>query len=278
MTLNDVKNDVAALGFEKEIEIDTGFLGAVNRALFQIFTERPSQKVMRLYPKTQKTALYTKEIVHNGGEANTFSSSGRAFAFLSFGKGELELTDEFGKRTFSFNGESVLTHAFTKGVANFKFLGEFCYTVRDFTLYSELAVDSLDEIVPLGELTFFDPRKYDSDFIGFCSYPYDENGILIEKSVIDERGLGIRLPYDRIININYRARPKMLTYDSLDEDIEITPECEHLLALLTAHYVWLDDDFTKAQHYLDLYRDGMNAVKYYSKDFSTVKYSTNGWA
>ena len=36
MTLNDVKNDVAALGFEAEIELDNAFIGAVNRALFQI--------------------------------------------------------------------------------------------------------------------------------------------------------------------------------------------------------------------------------------------------
>lgn len=278
MTLNDVKNDVASLGFEKEIELDGAFLNAVNRALCQIFTERQFEKLMRIYVRPRKAALYKKEILHDGGKADTFIAECRAFAFRSFGQGELEVSDGFGKRSFRFSGENTLTRAFVKGNAKFTFCGDFSYTVSDFTLYSELESEDISDLTPLGELMYFDPKKYDEYFVGFSSYPYDEYGTIINGSVIDSLGIGVKPPFSGIINIHYRTKPKKLTADDAESDIAMPESCEHLLSLLCAHYFWLDDDFAKSQHYLSLYRDGMSALKYYSKDVRSEKYVTNGWA
>ncbi len=278
MTLNDVKNDVAALGFEREIELDASFLSAVNRALVQIFTEKKYEKVMRISPKAQRVAFYKKKIEHNPQKSESFKSVCRGFAFRSFGKGELTVSDDFGTKAYDFDGENVITRGFTKGEASFTFSGEFCYTVSDFTVYGDLISSSESDLVPLGDKIFFDPKKYDKDFLGFSSYPYDEYDNLIAGTVIDARGIGIKLPYSGIINVNYRIKPPVLNADSVNESINLPDGCEHLLPLLTAHYVWLDDDFAKAEHYLSLYRDGMSAVKYYGKDYTTLKYSTNGWA
>ena len=278
MTLNDVKNDVAALGFDSEIELDNAFIGAVNRALFQIYTERRFEKVMRIFPSSQKSSFYKKELRRGAYDKVEFSCEGLSFAFRSFGKGTVEISDELGIRRYSFEGENSLTRGFIRGKAKFSFIGDFCYTVSDFTVYSELGSENADDIFPLGETVFFDPKKYDARFIGFSSYPYDDRGNVIKGSVIDARGLGIRLPCECAVNINYRCEPRVLTRDMIDTEIDMPPGCEHLLGLLVAHYVWLDDDIDKANHYLTLYREAMSAIRYYSRELSNIKYTTNGWA
>ena len=63
-----------------------------------------------------------------------------------------------------------------------------------------------------------------------------------------------------LYNISYKAKPN-LPSGAPDESLSLPPGCEHLLALLTAAYVWLDDDSDKAQSYMALYRDGINSVK-----------------
>jgi hypothetical protein len=278
MTLNDIKNDVAALGFESEINIDNAFIGATNRALYQIFTEKPSERVMRIHPNIPSPVLFRKEISSRTATGREIKALGKAFAFRSFGQGSVEIVDELGKRVISFEKENELVRGFIKGEASFCFVDGFCYTVYDFSIYSELTSDKIDDVVPYSQTVFFDPKKYDERFIGFSSYPYDDEGRLIEKTVIDSRGLGIKLPFSNAININYRVRPSTVSADLTDTEIDIPTGCEHLLALLVAHYIWLDDDFNKANHYLSLYRDGMNAVKYYSKDHKSARYYTNGWA
>ena len=62
MTLNELKTDTAALGFEKEIELDESFIGAVNRALGQIFTERRQRRTMRIFPRELSLSFFRKAI------------------------------------------------------------------------------------------------------------------------------------------------------------------------------------------------------------------------
>ena len=44
MTLNELKNDVAKLGFESYIEDNGAFIASVNRALSLIYVDRPVSK------------------------------------------------------------------------------------------------------------------------------------------------------------------------------------------------------------------------------------------
>ena len=61
--------------------------------------------------------------------------------------------------------------------------------------------------------------------------------------------------------------------------LDIPSELEHLVALVTASYVWLDDDPEKAQYYMSLYREGMSALKIYTRRaVDTAFTDATGWA
>jgi hypothetical protein len=51
-----------------------------------------------------------------------------------------------------------------------------------------------------------------------------------------------------------------------------------MLPLLTAAFMWLDDDAGKAQYYMSLYRDLVANTKRYSSNKIDTVYRVNGWA
>ena len=63
-----------------------------------------------------------------------------------------------------------------------------------------------------------------------------------------------------------------------DAPLDIPSGAAHLLSLLVAAFIWLDDDAEKAQYYMALYRDGLAAYKYRQLSQRDKKYHTNGWA
>jgi hypothetical protein len=80
------------------------------------------------------------------------------------------------------------------------------------------------------------------------------------------------------ITLTYKRGAKNVT-GIADEKILVPEGCGHLVALLAASYIWLDDDSEKAEYYMSLYREGMSAVKYYNRLQIGANYlSTNGWA
>jgi hypothetical protein len=69
----------------------------------------------------------------------------------------------------------------------------------------------------------------------------------------------------------------MLASDG-DIQIDMPRELEHVLPLLVASFLWLDDDEAKAQYYLAIYRDLMNTVRRYGNRCINTAYYGNGWA
>ena len=51
-----------------------------------------------------------------------------------------------------------------------------------------------------------------------------------------------------------------------------------MLPLLTASFMWLDDDAAKAQYYMSLYRDMVTNVKRFQTSKIDAEYRVNGWA
>ena len=90
----------------------------------------------------------------------------------------------------------------------------------------------------------------------------------------------MRIPesYFGKINLIYKRAPEKLVGNP-DDDVPVPDGCEHLLPLLAASYVWLDDDPEKSQYYMSLYREAMSAVKYYDRAHIDNSYHViNGWA
>ena len=82
MTLTNIKNEVAALGFETEITINSSFIYSVKRALRTIYTERGETSIIDLYQEPYLPSLYRERIVHRGDNGDTvINVSGAAYAF-----------------------------------------------------------------------------------------------------------------------------------------------------------------------------------------------------
>lgn len=278
MTLNELKAEVAALGFEREMELDNSLLSAVNRSLKQIFTERNAERLMRVFTYKAKTSLYVEEFAHSTALGENFRAVGRAVAFRSYGTGSVLILDEHGERVFDFSGNGKITRAFIKGEATISFSGDFCYTVRDLSVLLETPSDRVEEILPKERVHIFKGSEYDMRFVSFTAQPYDEYGNPISNASIRHGEVIIPGQYSGVVNIPYKYHPVPLTLDDGESEIDIPVECEGVLALLVASYVWLDDDAAKAQYYFNMFREGMNAVKYYNRQTVAGKYLTNGWA
>jgi hypothetical protein len=84
--------------------------------------------------------------------------------------------------------------------------------------------------------------------------------------------------YRKDLYLTYYRSPKRLDASSMDAEIDISEECLPMLPLLTASFMWLDDDTAKAQYYMTLYRDMVANVKRYSTNKIDTEYRVNGWA
>ena len=78
---------------------------------------------------------------------------------------------------------------------------------------------------------------------------------------IYEKKLFIPTEYEGEIHLTYRRIPGEILADAPNAPIDLSPALVHLLPLLTASYLWLDDDGAKAQFYMQMYMEGMRDVR-----------------
>ena len=263
MTLQELKNEIAALGFESDVEDSGAFTFAVKRAIATIYTERGIHKTLRIYQRNPKPAHHLPNLSHEGGKIDRISLTGGAYFFRVSGKGNFTVTDRISTREYEFNSNTSAVRGYISGEGEIAFFGDLCYTVYDFCHFTELFSDNLDDL-NFGGTTEYDLRKIAPDFLGPCDGAKDPSGNNIKDSAICSGRLTVPYSYEGEIVIKYRCMPVIDKDTDPDRDLEIDPECVHLLPLLVASYVWLDDDEEKATYYMSLYREGMTALKLYS--------------
>ncbi len=278
MTYKDLCTEIAALGFETEIDSDERMLTAVNRALMLIYTERPTYERICIFKPAVSTTAKIGDFSHKGGETDSFSYKARAYSFKTCGRGKYKICEGEKEEIFEFSQNSALHRGFLHGEGRIDFVGEYSFSVYDFALFDEIYGDSPEDIPTLSEYSEYTIRDFAPDFLSFVSAPTDEHGISIANAEV--RGGIMRIPdgYSGKINLVYKKAPKKL-FGNPDDDIFVPDGCEHLLPLLAASYVWLDDDPEKSQYYMSLYREAMSAVKYYDRSHIDNSYHvTDGWA
>ena len=278
MIYSDLYTEVASLGFETEIESDDAFLYAVERAMRMIYTERPVFGVSEIYKPPVAASVKIKNFLHGGGRCDTVAFNSRSYSFKTSGVGSFRITDEAGEENFSFSGEAQLHRGFVHGRGKIEFLGEYAYSVYDFSFFDEIFGPSEEDIPYTDGFVEYDAAKYTENFSSFTSVPKDENGNVIKDAVAFAGKIRIPSAYCGKVRIEYKKAPCKLS-GSPEEELLLPDGCEHLLPLLVAAYIWLDDDAEKAQYYMSLYREAMAAVKFYDRTFADSTYrSVNGWA
>lgn len=278
MTYNDLKTEVAALGFDEDIENDEALLKATRRALNFMFTERPIYKSLVIHQLSKTPVSTFERIMHNGGATDSVLLNGiRSYSFKTSGIGKYSIKDAAGEHEFDFSG-TAHHRGFVHGDGEIKFFGDYAFCVYDVALFDELFGPGIDDIPLHGEFTEYDVESLASDFLSFVNLPRDTRGIDISGATVNGKTVKIPKNYEGKITITYKARPKDVSGRG-EEQIPTPTGCEHLLALLVSAYVWLDDDPDKAQYYMSLYREGMSAVKYYDRPQMNFEYiNVNGWA
>ena len=277
MTLNEIRDDVAALGFESEVTLDGAFAAAVRRALSTLYTERGSHAQLRLYQNMPKPSVYVERLEHSGGSTERIGLPCKSYAFEVFGSGRYTIADADGVRTDFFEGTRNLISGRCATDAEIIFEGEFRYTVCHLSGYPEIFTN--DAIPLFSTVQEYDLYELADGILSLFGTPKDGMGNDIKGASICSGILKVPYAYVGEINVTYRKKPPLVYTDTPDAELGIDPECSHLVALLTAAYIWLDDDPDKAQYYMSLYRDGMAAVKMYGGGCADSDYKdVTGWA
>ena len=278
MTLNELKSDVAALGFERVVEDEDIFVASVNRALGIIYTDRPVSKTVAVHFDSPKIAFKKEFIEHHAGETLTFPINGRGICFRSNGEGECEIHDITGGSLVFFSTPNQLTRKKLRSTGSITFSGDYYYTISNFVVYEDLISDNaldVNEYSPRKELS---PTNYCKDFRAFAGPPKDIHGNFVEEAELRDGRISVPFEYAGDIYLTYYRAPAKVTKENGNALIDVSEECAPLLPLLTASFLWLDDDAAKAQYYMSIYRDSIANIKRFSTVRLDNKYNVNGWA
>lgn len=278
MTFNELKKDVAMLGFESSVEDEECFVASLNRALDLLYIDRPVSNSLLISFSSPKISLKKEFIEHRSGETITLPLSGRCLSFRSSGNGECVVEDRTGASLILLNGKNQLTRTRLMSDGTLTFQGDYYYTISNLVVYEDLFSGKDVDIPEYSPRREISPLDYCDDFRAFAGLPTDSQGTPINEAVL--RDGRITLPYDFTgdIYLTYYRLPRKASSDNPNERIDVSKECAALLPLLTASFLWLDDDPSKAQYYMSLYRDGIANIKRFSTIHINTEYRTNGWA
>ena len=278
MTLNQLKNDVARLGFESGIEDGDCFIASANRALNIIYTDRPVSKTTAVTFGNPRVSLLREFIEHRCGEQITLTAKGRCISFRSSGTGECVITDSSGSSIIALISDAQPTKRLLKGEATITFRGDYYFTVSNLAVFEDVRSNNVafvPEYTPRREL---EPSDYCDDFRAFAGQPTDKDGRIADSVILRDGRISVPFSFVGDIYLTYYRTPKQITAENENAAIDISAECEPLLPLLTASFMWLDDDAAKAQYYMSLYRDSIANIKRYSTAQLDTGYRVNGWA
>ena len=280
MTLNDLQNEVLSLTFETEFDSRDAFVFTVNRALREIHSERDRTETLRIYKRKLEAKERYKKLTHIGGVDMEISLCGKAFSLTTVGIGKLLFTDGGLNEEIEFSGtRTVIKRFITSNEASLTFTGDFDYDVYELASFDFLKSDSVSDIPLYSDFEFFNIKDSVPLFLAFSSYPKDTLGAPIRNVKAEGSVLKIPREYEGEIFINYKRLPREILPADVDTEIDISPECSHLLALKCASYLLLDDNEGLAEYYASLYKNGMGAIKLYNRKDTSQKYEdVLGWA
>lgn len=296
LTWADLRSQILELGFEEESEY-TGnpkrFITAANRALMVVCaTVRPIVRKHTIVQDAWKNVLTDKFETEKHTDFDIeYHARGRAYWFSTLGTGSCMITDEIEAKTIDFAGAQE-HRGFITGETTFRFYGDYAFYIENMAVYENTMSANAEEIPPWREYISYDIRELTKDEDG--AYTFDgfaldlpvksDGGYEYVRDYRIEQGRKIVLPREQTgrFEVWYKAHPKKITEATKDDAIiETAPEMEPLLHLLAAHYVWLDDDQTKATIYYNEYDDLKNVILAgaagASQAFPSEIKNTRGW-
>lgn len=125
----------------------------------------------------------------------------------------------------------------------------------------------------------YDLKENDERFLAFAKIPADERGNPIPGARTLTSLALIPKSYKGYVVFEYKRSAEMVSYSDTERELDVPKECEHLVGLLVAAFLLLDGNEALADYYMNLYREGIAAVKVYNRERLGFDYlDTTGWA
>lgn len=277
MTLNELRESVVSLGFESSLDNETVFASALRRALHTIAIDRPTVITQSIFVLSPGGRLVSDVFLHTGGKKESFTLDGRAYSFKVMGEGYCVIKDEDGEYEERFSGSRII-RGFMRGPAEISFLGEYNYVVYSLAVFDICLGNDESDILIFGQTRDIDLAECIPELLSVSGMPTDKNGKPIMGAVLHGTRLSLPYSFTGEVTITFKMKRNPPSFDDENEMIDIPGECEELLPLLVAFYVWLDDASDKAEVYLSLYKDMLSSIKRSSASLINSLYATNGWA
>jgi len=277
LTYNELCAEVASLGFEGGGVDAALLLSSTRRALRTVFCEKDARGRISFYHTARIPADVIGDFVHKGGEDIELYLSGKSLSFKTDGEGEYIISDQSGQRRVEFSSDLCEHRELLFGDAVIKFVGDYTYSVYDAACYCELFGKGRDAIPMHSSHAVYDLKAICRDWASALSPITDKYGRTIPDAEIVGTRLLLPYTFSGKVSIVYKKAPILPSGDP-DEVITLPDGCEHLLPLLVAAYVWLDDDSDKAGYYMSLYREGMIMSRSAVGSGVGAYENVNGWA
>jgi hypothetical protein len=299
MRVNEIYEAVSKLGFEDSLEDNIAFYHALNRATVQINDLRPMIGAIEIFHKPLvnciKDSFTVREVFQKvdfsaiGAKAYYFEVKGLGRYAIKYKKDEEYITvkeDDFQHSVFTpkfgfitsedgkpIDGETIL-----------EIKSDYAIYIRNVALYDKLYGPAVNDIPAYTEYTPYDISDLAEDFLALAERPIEMNGHIVMNTGYEiENGRVILLPRDNpgIYKIRYKKLVQSIEYEPSpaedERDIPLDGDLCQLLPLLIASYVWIDDEPSKAQYYLNLYTVRAREIVAAKSNVSPLKYDTNGW-
>lgn len=275
MTYRELLEESVALGFESGVGNEMRFLYAARRALSLLCTEYPLCDELSFYCEAASPTEEARDIFHPAGTELSVPLSGKSYSFLVGGKGSFR---QEGRPARDFDAPHLAVRDYCADAKYLLFGGDYDYTVRCFACF--FSCPPSKESIPLfGRQRSFSLGEVAANFLRPDDVPRSGNGEPIADASI--HGGILTLPYDYAgeVRLRYRRAPVCIRTGEATESIDVPQEAAHLLPLLTAAYLWLDDEPERSEYYMTLYRTGLSALKYAGSTTLDRRYENiNGWA
>lgn len=261
MTVKALMDEVVSLGFSDGISDERGFYFAANRAAAEIAKDRPTVKTLTVRKENLLPKKQHPTVTHPGGTDVSVPLSGGSCTFRVSGEGTYGLAREGTYGLRPFRGENVLCKLPAAAGDVLLFSGEYDYTVYDLCEYDAAPAPGRIGLCVKGEPLVLRGEEIDENFLAFTDYPMTPQGRAVPILSASPCEIRVKEDYEGQILLSYGVLPKKMAPDEPGANIDLCPAVLSLLPLLTAAYLWLDEEPAKAQYYMGLYRSGMRSLR-----------------
>ena len=278
MTLRELSDEVCALGFDSYARLDAALVYAARRALAAIYRELRIASESKLLVTAKTPSSKVARLHHKGGGVETLPLSGKAYAMTVSGVGCVTVYDGASSTKISFDTESKIIKGFLRYGGKAVFSGSSSFDVFGIATWNETFGESVSSIPDGDSFVRINARERIDNFSGFTSPLLDSQGRPITSAILEDGMITLPSSFSGEIRVKYRRLPEMPSLSEPDKEIDIPPEYEILLPLLSAFYILLDEDAEKAETYRRSYLEMLEGTKSSAYSLAQAGYvDVNGW-